>query len=368
MRTLSHIAFTVVIISLWLILSSWGATGHRIINQHAPASFPGGMTFLKTSFATILVDSASAADNRKGSDPNESAKHYIDIDNYSMFLTSGKIPMSFDSVKNLYGISFVMNNGILPWATIIAFDSVKACFQRNNFTKAALFAADLGHYVGDGHMPLHITRNYDGQYTSQDGIHSRYETHMINEFSSGIVYSDDPAQYITNVSSYVFTYLYANYKYVDSVLLADNYAVSVAGNYTSNTYYNALWAKTGAFTIKLFKHASWSLANLLYTAWVDAGSPNGVPWLKMDPSCLEQNFPNPFHDITRISFRIMADHENVCLKVYDINGNQVATLAEGEQEHGLHTVTWDARSEPGVYYFVLQSGDAMIARKSVLVK
>jgi len=369
MKKIHNITFTFITLSLWLILSSWGSVGHRKINQHAPASFPSGMNFFRASWTTILADNASVADDRKNWDYNEAPKHYIDIDNYNEFVLYGKIPMTLDSITNIYGFSFVLNNGILPWATITTFDSVKACFQRNDFNKASLFAADLGHYVADGHMPLHITKNYDGQTPSQQEIHSRYESHMIGTYNDNIIYSDDTAQLIDDVPGYIFTYLYHDYQYVDSVLLADDYAQSVAGNHNSSAYYQALWDRTGAFTTALFKHASWSLASLIYTAWVQAGHPNSVPRLTMDPSILGQNNPNPFQNSTSIPFDIKGNNENVTLKVFDSGGKLVTTLLDGKMKKGKHQVNFDAsRYRSGIYFYTLQAENAMMTRKMVLLK
>jgi hypothetical protein len=192
---------------------------------------------------------------------------------------------------------------------------------------------------------------------------------MIDDFSSGILYSDDPAYYITDVSGYIFTYLYANYRYTDSVLLADNYAVSIAGNDTSGLYYQELWNRTGRFTTALFKHASASLASLIYTAWVEAGSPNGVPLLEDPGVSLGQNVPNPFSDLTEIRYSVISGNVPVELKVYNCDGIQVAGLVNGIRNPGSHEITWNARNLPaGVYYYVLQTGNSRIARKAVIFK
>ena len=369
MKKIHHLTFTFVALSLWLILSSWGAVGHRKINQHAPASFPTGLNFLRASWTTILADNSSVADDRKQWDYSEKPKHYIDIDNYNEFILYGKIPMTLDSVRNIYGVTFVLDNGILPWATITAFDSVRACFQRNDFAKASLFAADLGHYVADGHMPLHITKYYEGKTPSQDGIHSRYESHMIGTYNDDIVYPDDTAQFIIDVPGFIFTYLYHNYEYIDSVLLADDYAQSVAGNHSSSVYYQALWDRTRTFTTALFKHASWSIANLIYTAWVEAGSPNSVAFLKTDPTILGQNNPNPFQNSTCIPLEIKGNNENITLNVFDSKGKMVTTLLDGKMKKGKQQVIFDASGLlSGIYFYTLQTGDAVMTRKMVLVK
>lgn len=124
-------------------------------------------------WVSLLAEHASDADIRKAWDPTEGPKHYIDIDNYPEFLNTGHIPTTLDSVIALHGNDFVYDNGILPWATLTTFDSLQACFEREDWDNAVLFAADLGHYIADGHMPMHITRNYNGQLQAiPESIHA----------------------------------------------------------------------------------------------------------------------------------------------------------------------------------------------------
>ena len=274
---------TFSLILLCLILASWGSKGHRKISQNMAASLPAQLNFLSPSWTNFVAAHASDADYRKDQDPDESPRHYIDIDNYPEFVQTGRIPQTFDSIVAKYGLTHVIDQGILPYTTIITFDSLKNCFQRRDWNRSELFAADLGHYVGDGHMPLHITRNYNGQMTGQTGVHSRYETSMISRFETQIVYTPGQAHVIEDISGYIFSYLYENYKYVDSVLLADTYATSIAGGTGSDAYYQALWAKSSGFTIHLMKNGSTALADLIYTAWVQAGSPLSIRMQSMIP-------------------------------------------------------------------------------------
>ncbi len=263
------------VILLILLIGGWGAVGHRIINQKSVEFFPQQLAFL--NWSQSLAAHASDADNRKGSDPSESPKHFIDIDAYPEFVANGKISQSFDSVVAKHGLRFVEDTGILPWAILATVDSLTNAFKDKNWDKAVLIAADLGHYVGDSHMPLHITENYNGQLSNQSGIHSRYESKMISKFESEINYEADNIVYVNNLSEFVFTYIYSNYQYVDSVLQADKAAAAFAGNNSSDIYYNKLWELTNGFTLHLFHNASQILADLIYTAYVNAGNPNELP-------------------------------------------------------------------------------------------
>ena len=347
------------ILALAFIFISWGRTGHYKINYASSLSFNQEMSQFY-SWTSTLADHASDADDRKAWDSSEGPKHYIDIDNYSEFLNSGTIPQTLSGAIASHGSSFVYNNGILPWATLTAYDSLVSCFQRLNWNKAVLFASDLGHYVADGHMPLHITRNYDGQYTGNNGIHSRYESTMINSYISQITYSGENISAIENVNQYVFDYIYANYIYVDSVIAADNYAKNISSNYSSTEYKTALWNKSKVFTIKLFKNASHALAELIYTAWVAAGSPSMTATEIETPIVessikLEQNYPNPFSESTTIQFTLK-ENLPVVFQIKDLQGRTVSTLLNDYTQSG--TYKFDITSENlsnGIYYIVLNA-------------
>ena len=358
-------------LGLSLVLISWGGTGHYKISYAAGLSFNTQMAQFN-SWVPVLADHASDADDRKSWDPNEGPKHYIDIDNYSEFLTQGRIPQTYDSVIAIHGAAFVYEQGILPWATIIAFDSLKSCFNRLDWDKAVLFAADLGHYVADGHMPLHITRNYNGQYSGNNGIHSRFESTMINANISQITYPGSEVEEIEDVNQYIFNYLYTSYTFVDSVIAADDYAKGIAGNTNSTTYKQALWSKSKDFTILLFKNSSHAIAELIFTAWVQAGSPQMSSAAIYSPdnettSLLDQNSPNPFKNSTLINYTVPKNSE-VLLQVFDFAGKHVATLADGQKATGDYSINWSPEYlKPGVYYLTFKSAEIVEVKKMVVL-
>jgi hypothetical protein len=83
---------------------------------------------------------------------------------------------------------------------------------------------------------------------------------------------------------------------------------------------------------------------------------------------LEQNYPNPFNPTTTIDFRI-ADPEFVSLKVYNILGNEVASLVNEVKPEGKYTVTFNASSlSSGTYFYKLQAGSIAETRKMILLK
>lgn len=252
---------------------SWGATGHRIINQKAPIHLPSSMSVWKAD-SLLFAAHASDADNRKNSRDTsfwaEAPRHFIDIDSYPNFHS---LPHSLDSMIMLFGRSTVWNQGTLPWAIVREMDSLTAQFRRND-TAIVQTMSDLGHYVADAHQPLHCTDNYDGQLTGNSGIHSRYETTMINSYQGFLIIMPDSVQYISSPLDFAFNFIYHSQTYVDSIMAADTYAKSVSGwngsGTAPSTYTAALWAKVGSFTIDQFQRATVALASLWYTAWINS--------------------------------------------------------------------------------------------------
>jgi len=85
-----------------------------------------------------------------------------------------------------------------------------------------------------------------------------------------------------------------------------------------------------------------------------------------DEFLLEQNYPNPFNPVTTIVYQIEHDLQ-VNLRLFDLQGRQIATLAEGLQTAGRHEVEWNAAGFPsGIYFYSLEAGSFKKVRRAVL--
>jgi hypothetical protein len=83
---------------------------------------------------------------------------------------------------------------------------------------------------------------------------------------------------------------------------------------------------------------------------------------------LSQNYPNPFNPTTKIDFAL-PEASQVSLTVYNMIGQQVATLEDGFLSAGQHSVSFDASHlSSGIYLYRLQAGDQVMTRTLTLVK
>jgi len=98
--------------------------------------------------------------------------------------------------------------------------------------------------------------------------------------------------------------------------------------------------------------------------------PTGISGNVQTPSSysLFQNYPNPFNPKTVISYQL-AVNSFAKLKVYDILGNEIATLVNEKQNAGSYSVSFDGSNlSSGMYYYKLESGSFTETKKMILIK
>jgi hypothetical protein len=83
---------------------------------------------------------------------------------------------------------------------------------------------------------------------------------------------------------------------------------------------------------------------------------------------LEQNYPNPFNPTTVIKYSIATD-EFVNVSVYDVLGEKVATLVNGNMKAGRYEINFDAtKLSSGIYFYTIEAGSFKATKKMMLTK
>jgi len=111
-------------------------------------------------------------------------------------------------------------------------------------------------------------------------------------------------------------------------------------------------------------------SNFLTGDWsvTDPNAPQvSVELLPMEYS-LDQNYPNPFNPATTIRFGL-PEAQHVKLEIYNLSGQKVATLMDGQRAAGYHEVSFDATGlSSGIYVYRLAAGDFVQMHKLILLK
>jgi hypothetical protein len=271
---------TLIVVSLFFL--GWGELGHKIISKAGARNFPD-LSIVTPSIIQRLTDSASVPDWRNyGSngypidiyEPN----HFMDMERLAEFSTHS-ITHNRDSLFQEYGEAYIRNTvGFLPWVIDSVMTVLTNQMRSQDWNRAWSTAGDLGHYIGDAHQPLHATEHYNGytKYGSgSSGVHSRYESTMINRFQSSILIDSSAVYFIPNPLDTAFASMYQSNSYIDSIYIADQIARSYDAAF-GTTYYDTLWGRVNTFTLLQFHRAAIEYGSYLYTAWVNAGRPSTV--------------------------------------------------------------------------------------------
>lgn len=342
----------------------WGWEGHRYINEHAIDYLPPAMSFFQDHRSYIREHSIDP-----DTDPLPGYYHYIDIDYYPEFF-AGTLPHDLNSLISLYNPSIVYNNGIVPWIVEQWTDSLTALMAAGQWNDVWQVAAELGHYVADSHQPLHLTMNYNGQLTGNYGIHSRYETQMLNQYLSQIPLPNGAGVYWPNVIDSVFLYIEEIYPYVNSIMMADDLASAQDPNYGS-IYYGILWQQLQQLTTISIQAAILDLASIWRTAWENAGSPSplGIESNNYNPESyfLAEVYPNPFNPTTNFKLTIPKS-AFVSLTIYNLIGQEVATLVSEKLTPGTYEYQWNAFGfASGVYFYRLETNTGFVQTKKLIL-
>lgn len=342
---------------------TWGFATHHYIAQNYSQHLPATMDGLQ-AYDAVVDAHVTDPDTRRPSTPGEEFRHYIDIDSYPEFLT-GALPHDRAVLEARYGAQTVLEIGIVPWAVAEVVATLAQQFQAAQWSAAALTIADLCHYVGDAAQPLHCTKNYNGQLTGNTGIHSRYESTMMNGHIGDLNTPLMPIGDYTNPVDAMFGIVSGSWDQVGAVLQADNVAKAASGGSFNSVYYASLWNSTQAFTRARVDSATVATASFVHAAWVSAGRPQipgstaGVTPPGLAGAVLEAG-PTPFRDALTIRF---SGPGPLSVQVFDLRGARVERVVDGAAVAG--SVAWrPARAlTPGVYFVRLTGPGLEIVKR-----
>lgn len=280
----------------------WGFFAHEKINGYAVYLLPPEMLVLYKPAIGYLRTHATDPDKRRYLIKAEGPRHFIDLDRYGSYPFAA-MPRTWKAAVEKYGEDSLMEHGVLPWRIQDVLRSLTHAFINNNTAAVLKLSADLGHYIGDAHVPLHTSSNHNGQHTNQHGIHGFWES-RVPELLADKEWDFflEKAQYIENPLEATWQIILESAKAVDSVL---QFEAQLTAAVSSDQKYAFEWRKQAvirqyshAFTARYnrllngmverrMRASVQAVANFWYTAWVNAGQP------VLKPASVATTIPEP---------------------------------------------------------------------------
>ncbi|WP_316792460.1 zinc dependent phospholipase C family protein [Pedobacter frigoris] len=281
-----------LVLSAFLILAlilfgSWGFFAHMKINRFAVFTLPNGINRFYKANIKYLSEHAVDPDKRRYADTAEAPRHYLDVELYEKNIDS--IPRKWEDAVKRYGLTTLNENGILPWQIQVSYYKLVNAFKTRDSVKILVYSAYLGHYIADAHVPLHTTKNHNGQLTGQTGIHAFWESRLPELFHGNYNYMVGKARYIENPLKEAWRIITHTHSLVDSVLqcealLSDNFPsyrkysfsernATVTKQY-SKEYATAYQQLLNNMVERQMKASILAIGSFWYAAWIDAGQPD----------------------------------------------------------------------------------------------
>lgn len=294
MKLFKIITIVILIITCSSLAFAWGVWGHKYINKSAVFALPESMRVFFYNHIDFIVQESPVPDIRKYTinDKAEGPRHYIDIEAFHKSIDS--LPQSSKDASAMYPDSVLRKFGLLPWYIQDMMGKLTTAFKEKKTSEILFLAADLGHYLGDAHMPLHTSLNHDGQFTNQQGIHSFWESQVPEQNGESYNFRTADAKYIKDVTKETWRIIKHTHSLVDTLLsverelkstfpadkiymkndkggiLKNKYNSPVHTLEYSRAYHNAL----NGMVEKQLRSAITATSDFWYTAWVNAGKPD----------------------------------------------------------------------------------------------
>lgn len=258
----------------------WGFEAHRFVMDRAIALLPDALRPLFEKNRAMVVERAIDPDTwRTAGFDEETPNHFLDLDwsGYGKF-PFRELPRDYTAAIAKFGVERIRENGIVPWRAEEYFGNLRRAFEdyarRGSYGQFDIlfFAATLGHYVADAHVPFHAVENYDGQLTAQHGIHARFEASLFERYRDVLTISPKPARSITNPRDFVFDVIIEGTQLVPPILKSDLDALGARDVY-DDAYYRAFFTANRAVLERRLNESITAVAGIIAGAWESAGRP-----------------------------------------------------------------------------------------------
>ena len=279
MRTTLRLAAVILVVLAPAPALAWGFDGHRLIMSRAidlpPAELKPFFLQHRDEIVIRVIDPDLWRTAGWPEDPN----HFLDfgVPEYGKFPFTA-LPRNYDAALQKFGRTVLERNGYLPWRFAEFFGQLQRGFEsvrrQSGFlaTDVILFSAATSHYIQDAHQPFHASDNYNGQLTGQRGIHSRFESQLIERFQSRLALKPAPPTAMANPRDAAFEVLLASYQLVGVILEADKQAVAGKETYDDD-YYEKLFVAVKPVLDRRLSESISATAGLIIGAWEAAGRP-----------------------------------------------------------------------------------------------
>ena len=258
-------------------VDAWGFNGHKFITDRAVDLLPREIRPFFQKYRIAIVEHSIDPDTyRTIGFLDEPPRHFLDMDAYGPFPFTD-LPHDYQQAVAARGQDFVIKQGLVPWRAEEIYGRLREAFTQlgtRDFARdnVKLFSSVLAHYVGDSFQPLHACVNYDGQLTSQQGIHARFETELFDIYQKKLKIAPPPVTQVPSVREFVFATLTDSFQQVEPILAADREAVKGRTVYDAG-YFAQMFEKTGPIMEKRISGAISGVASLITSAWIEAGRP-----------------------------------------------------------------------------------------------
>lgn len=285
---MKRLLFYIFCIGMMITLSSWGFYAHRLIHKNAIYTLPTDIAAFYKYHSLEIIEKSVAADKRVYAAKDEGPRHYIDIEDFQEDNITD-IPLQWQEAKEKYGEEKLSQTGIVPWQIYHSYRQLVEAFKNKDKDRIIRVSADLGHYVSDAHVPLHTTRNHNGQYSNQLGIHAFWESRLPEKYAKEYRLVTAKAAWIENPLKNAWNIVISSHTLVDSVLSMEKSLSeklpksqqkayikrnnSLIHNY-SDPYAQAYHQSLNGMVERRMQESVHQVASYWYSAWVEAGQPD----------------------------------------------------------------------------------------------